>query len=177
MKKLLIIIPLVILLCFTFSCQQPVEEGITEEEARTLLYNLLEIMKGSNMALIEEIMDPECVLRYPILPEPIVGIEAFKVMVKNNAITFTDFDGTIEELIVKGDRIWSRYTMSATNTGPLGDIPATGKKFHITGIGITHVKNGKILEDQTFWNVLDLYQQLGFTLTPPQPPEPPEEKK
>lgn len=177
MKKLLTIVPLVILLCFNFSCKQKVKEGITEEEARTLLYNLLEVMKGSNMALIEEIMDPECVLRYPILPEPIVGIEAFKVMVKNNAITFTDFKGTFEELIVKGDRIWSRYTMSATNTGPLGDIPATGKKFHITGIGITRVKNEKILEDQTFWNVLDLYQQLGFTLTPPQPPEQQEEKK
>jgi hypothetical protein len=38
------------------------------------------------------------------------------------------------------------------------------------------VANGKIVEDETFWNVLDFYQQLGFTLTPPAPPEP-EEKK
>ena len=108
---------------------EEVPEGITEEEARILFDKLMEINKGSNMALIEEIMDPECVLRYPISPEPIVGIDAFKVMVKNNAITFTDFDGTIEELVIKGDRIWCRYTMTATNTGPLGDLPPAAGLF------------------------------------------------
>lgn len=67
--------------------------------------------------------------------------------------------------------------MTATNTGPLGDLPPTGKTFHITGMAITRVADGKIVEDETFWNVLDFYKQLGFELTPPQPPELPEEKK
>jgi hypothetical protein len=44
-------------------------------------------------------------------------------------------------------------------------------------MAITRVADGKIVEDETFWNVLDFYQQLGFTLSPPQPLEPPEEKK
>ena len=115
-------------------------------------------------------------LRYPILPEPLVGIEALKTMAKNNAISFSDFKGTVEELVVKGDKIWCRYTMTGTNTGPLGDLPPTGKTFRITGLAVTRVANGKIVEDETFWNVLDFYQQLGFTLTPPQLLEP-EEKK
>lgn len=176
MKKMLMIIPLVVLLCFTYSCQKQGEEGITEEEAKVLLDSLMEIMNESNLALAEEIFDPECVLRYPILPEPLVGIEALKTMVKNNAISFSDFKGAVEELIVIGDKIWCRYTMTGTNTGPLGDLPPTGKTFHMTGMAITRVVDGKIVEDETFWNVLDFYQQLGFTLTPPQPPEP-EEKK
>lgn len=82
MKRPLLIIPLVILLCFTYSCQQQVEEGIRRGEAIILLDSLMEIMNMENLALAEEIMDPDCVLRYPILPEPIVGIEAFKTMVK-----------------------------------------------------------------------------------------------
>jgi len=57
--------------------------------------------------------------------------------------------------------------MSAINTGPLGDIPATGMKFQFTGIGITRIADGKIIEDETYWNVLGFFQQLGFTLTPP----------
>jgi predicted ester cyclase len=56
--------------------------------------------------------------------------------------------------------------MSAINTGPLGDIPATGKKFQITGMAITRIADGKIIEDDTYWNVLGFFQQLGFTLTP-----------
>jgi steroid delta-isomerase-like uncharacterized protein len=180
MKKLLMILPLVGMLCFTFSCQkqatEEVPEGITEEEAKVLLDSLMEIMSEGNLDLAEEILDPECVLRYPILPEPLVGIEALKAMAKNNAISFPDFKGTIEELVVKGDKIWCRYTMTGTHTGPLGDLPPTGKTFRITGLAVTRVADGKIVEDETFWNVLDFYQQLGFTLTPPQLLEP-EEKK
>jgi len=180
MKKSLLqfsIFPLILLLCFTFSCQKQVEEGITEEEAKVLLDGLMEIMNERNLALVEEILDPECVLRYPILPEPLVGHEALKTLAKNNAISFPDFNGKIDELVVKGDKIWCRYTMTGTNTGPFGELPPTGKTFRITGLAITRVANGKIVEDETFWNVLDFYQQLGFTLTPPTPPEQPEEKK
>ena len=58
--------------------------------------------------------------------------------------------------------------MEGTNTGPLGQLPATGKRFHISGLAVTQVVNGKIVMDETFWNVLGFYQQLGFTLTPPE---------
>jgi len=34
--QFIIIIPLALLLCFTFSCQQQVEEGITEEAKPTV---------------------------------------------------------------------------------------------------------------------------------------------
>jgi len=176
MKRLFCVIPLVYLLCFAFGCQKAVE-GITEGEAKALLDSYMVIMNENNLALAEEIFDPECVLRYPILSEPLVGIEAFKTMVKNNAISFSDFKGTIQELVVKGNKIWSRYTITATNTGAFGDLPPTGKTFHVTGVGITRVEGGKIVEDETFWNVLDMMQQLGFTLVPPQPSEPQLEKK
>jgi len=180
MKKLLMIIPLVVLLCLSFNCQKQVTEEvadvITEEEAKVLLDGLMEIMNERNLALVEEILDPECVLRYPILPEPLVGHEALKTLAKNNAISFPDFNGKIDELVVKGDKIWCRYTMTGTNTGPFGELPPTGKTFRITGLAITRVANGKIVEDETFWNVLDFYQQLGFTLTHPQPPAPQEKE-
>ena len=171
-KKIIPVVAMV-LLCFTFSCQQPVEEGITEEEAKALLDRYLEIFNEGNLALADEILDPEFVLKSPFLPEPIVGIEALKAFVPNNATTFPDFHCTIEEIMVKGDKIVSRFTITGTNTGFLGELPPTGKKVHISAaVAITQVVNGKIVEDETFWNVLDFYQQLGFTLTPPQVDEP-----
>lgn len=157
-----------VLLCFSFSCQQQVEEAITEEDAKVLLDRYMETMNETNLALVDEILDPEFVLRSPLFPEPVVGIENYKALVTNTSNTFSGFNATIEEVVVKGDKIWGRFSMQGINTGPLGDIPATGKKFHVTGLAITRVANGKIVEDETFWNVLGFYQQLGFTLTPPQ---------
>ena len=83
------------------------------------------------------------------------------------ANTISDFIVTIEKVNVKDDKIWCRYSMSGIHTGPLGDLPATGKKFKVTGMAITRIVDGKIIEDETYWNVLGFFQQLGFTLTPP----------
>jgi steroid delta-isomerase-like uncharacterized protein len=157
-----------VLLGFSFSCQQQAKYVFTEKEAKVFMDRYMETMNRADLDLVDEIISPEFVLRTPLLPEPIVGIENYKTLVKNTSNTFSDFNAFIEDVAVKGDRIWSRFSMEGINTGPLGDIPATGKKFHVTGLAVTRVVDGKIIEDETFWNVLDFYQQLGFTLVPPQ---------
>ena len=128
----------------------------------------METMNNPDFDLIDEIISPEFVIHSPLFPEPIEGIEGYKDLVTNTVNTFSNFNATIEELVVKEDKIWSRFTMTGINTGLLGELPATGKKFQISGLAITRVVDGRIAEDETFWNVLSFYQQLGFTLTPPQ---------
>ena len=181
MKKLLMIIPLVILLCFTFSCQQQVEQGITEEEAKALLDRALEIWNNGNLALVEDVFAPEIVARTSTFPEDIVGLEGIKSWVTFARTAFPDLNMTFDEVIVKGDKIAARFTFTGTNTGalsmPYGELPPTGKKVQFSGLGIDRVQNGKITEEIVVYNVLDMMLQLGFTLTPPQPPELSEEKK
>jgi len=179
MKKSLlqitVIIPVILLLCFTFSCQQQVEEGITEEEAKALMDSALEIWNNGNMALVEDVFAPEIVARTSTFPEDIVGLEGIKNWVKFARTAFPDMHMTFDEIIVKGDKIVARFTVTGTNTGPMsmpfGELPPTGKKVRFTGIGIDRVQNGKITEEIVVYNVLDMMLQLGFTLTPPQPPE------
>lgn len=181
MKKLLMVIPLVFLLCFTFNCQQRVEEGITEEEAKALLDSALEIWNNGNLALVEDVFAPEIVAHTSTFPEDIVGLEGIRNWVKFARTAFPDIYMTFDEVIVKGDKIVARFTVTGTNTGPLsmpfGELPPTGKKVQFSGLGIDRVQNGKITEELVVYNVLEMLQQLGFKLTPPAPPEPPEEKK
>ena len=164
---LMVFILTLILLALFFSCQQQAKDVFTEEEAKVFMDRYMETMNKTDLHLVDEIIAPEFVMRSAFFPEPIKGIEGYKALVTNTSKTFSDFNATIEEVIVKGNKIWSRFSMEGINTGPLGDIPATGKKFHISGLAITRVVNGKIVEDETFWNVLGFYQQLGFKLTPP----------
>jgi steroid delta-isomerase-like uncharacterized protein len=170
-KYLSLTLTAAMIVCFVLGCQQQQQpQGITEEEARMLMNRFMDITKDGNVDqdLIDELFDPNCVFKYPASPEPMTGTENFKKFSEQNIITFPDFGGKIEDIAVKGNEIWSRFTISATNLGPLGEMPATGKKVQITGMGITRVIDGKIVEDETFWNVLSFYQQLGFTLTPPE---------
>ena len=163
---------ILVLLCFAFGCQQPVEEAITEEQAKALLDRYLEIWNEANLTIVEEVFDPEYVLHHCAYPEAIVGLDGFKNWTTSIFTAFPDFRCTIEEIFVKGDKIVSRFTITGTNAGPLGELPPTGKKFRISGMDISRVANGKIAEEWLVYNALDMSQQLGFTLTPPQVEEP-----
>jgi len=165
MKKIFLFF--IITLVLMVSCQYEKEQSLTEDEAIVILNKLMETMSNADTTLAVEILHPDCELRYPLLPEPAKGIDACKQLIINTSNTFSEFKGTIKEVNIKGDRIWSRYTMSGINTGSLGQIPATGKRFQITGMAITRIKDGKIIEDETYWNVWDFYNQLGFRLLPP----------
>ena len=186
MKKSLfhftMIITLFTLLCFTFGCQQKPEVGITEEEAKALSDSYLEIWNEGNLALVDEIYSADYVRRYVDIYEDIVGIDAYKQWITSTRTMLPDFHVTPEaEMIVKDDKIVSRWIAEGTNTGPLitpfGTFPSTGKKVRFYGVFIIHVVDGKISEEWLYFNQASLLQQLGFTITPPAPPEPPEEKK
>jgi len=57
------------------------------------------------------------------------------------------------------------WTGKGTHDGPLatptGPIPPTGKKGSIDGVLIATIKNGKIVREETYWNIPDLLAQLG----------------
>lgn len=165
--KILFLFP-IIALALMLSCQSEEEQMLTEDEAIVILNKLMKTMSDADTTLAVDILHTDCELRYPLLPEPVKGIDACKKLIISTSNTFSEFKGTIEEVNIKGDRIWCRYTMSGINTGPLGQLPATGKNFQITGMAITRIKDGKIIEDETYWNVWDFYNQLGFKLLPPQ---------
>jgi len=182
MKKPLLqfsmIISLALLLCFTFSCQQQVEEGITEEEAKALSDSVLEIWNEGNLALVDEVYDSDYVRHYVDIYDDIEGIDAYKKWITDTRTVFPDFHITTEgEIIVKADKIVSRWIAEGTNLGSFLGLPPTGKKVKFFGVNILHIVNGKVVEEWLYFNQASLLQQLGFTLTPPQPPESPEEKK
>ena len=155
------------LLCLTFSCKQQVEEEITEEEAKALVERDMEIYNEGNLTFVNEHIDSNYVEHDAANPEDIVGIDAYKEYVTNMRTNYPDVNFTVEELIVKDDRIVWRWVCTGTNTGTTSDIPPTGKKIRIEGVGILRVVDGKIVERLPYWNEATMLRQLGFTITPP----------
>jgi len=175
MLQITTIIPIILLLCFTFSCQQQIEEGITEEEAKAFIDRDFEIWNEGNLALADDLLAPDYVQHSGEL-EDIVGIDAFKKDLTVLRTDFPDFNFTIEDLIVKNDKIVYRWIATGTNTGTTSDIPPTGKKIRVSGVAIMHVVNGKYVEKWMYYNQATVLRQLGFTFTPPQPPAPQEKE-
>ena len=100
--------------------------------------------------------------------EDIVGLENIKNYLENFFNAFPDLNITVDETIAVGNKLVQRWTLTGTNTGYMADMPPTGKNVGVSGVSIIHMVNGKAVEIWDFYNALDMYQQLGFTLIPPQ---------
>lgn len=75
---------------------------------------------------------------------------------------FPDRHYEVEEVVAEGDLVAGWGTLTGTNTGPLGDGPATGAALEIPVGAVFRVEDGKIAE---LWLVLDnlsFYSQLGL---------------
>jgi len=175
MKNLLMVIPLVLLLCLTFACQD--KEAIAELEAmkaqaaveeqnKELVKGLLEELNNGNAEIWKELCAPEFVYYSPSdSPEPMSmdeTIECFQMAFAG----FPDINWETHELIAKGDKVIVRLTQAGTHEGEYRGIPATGNKIKMGGISIFQMEDGKCLEIREEYNALGFMQQLGFELKP-----------
>lgn len=70
---------------------------------------------------------------------------------------------TIEDMVAEDDKVWFRLNIQGTHRGTLRDVPATGNRVNYTQIGMFRVRDGKIVETESFFDDLTLLRQLGVT--------------
>lgn len=90
-------------------------------------------------------------------------------LAKNMNVFFTGFPDFKIELLhrspIFNNTRFVHWQMTGTNTGEFNGSPATGKKVKITGLSRLHFNgNGKLDEENVYYDQLDLMQQLGKTL-------------
>ncbi|NIO47896.1 MAG: hypothetical protein GTN73_00440 [Candidatus Aminicenantes bacterium] len=93
-------------------------------------------------------------------------IEINRKAIEQHKTAFPDMTFINEDVIVKGDKVITRYALRGTHTGDVEGIPATGNKIEFSGIEIIRIENRKIAESWEENNLLRFYQQLGMELKP-----------
>ncbi len=175
MKKYLMIIPLVILLFFTFGCQD--KEAMAELEKfkaqkeieaqnKELVKRMYEAFEKGDFEAYKEVVAPEYLWYLPsrsTKPRSREETIEFGKMLRN---AFPDFSYNIEELIAGEDRVISIFIFRGTHEGEFQGIPATGNKIEFSGVMISRIENGKIVEDKEEFESLGFMTQLGMELKP-----------
>lgn len=174
MKKALCILPLVLLLCFSFACQdkaampelkQMKAQAELEKQNEATLRRLLEETDKGNYAAWSEICAPDYQLYSPSNAKPITLEEHIQAN-KSGYAAFPDFKHTIEDIFAKGDKAVFRATLRGTHKGSFMGIPPTGNSFEYTAIGMARFRDGKIVEMRLEADFMGLMQQLGMELKP-----------
>ena len=125
-----------------------------------------EVWNKGNLTVIDETSAANVVNHF-IPPGMAAGAEGFKQFVMLYRGAFPDLRFTLDDVIAEGDQVVTRWTTHATHTGPLMNIPPTGKQTTVTGITIGRFDaNGKAAEAWATFDQLGLLQQLGVIPMP-----------
>lgn len=121
-----------------------------------------EVWNDGASAAVAELYAPDCV------HGDAFSIEDFQRKVERWRAIFPDFRVVIDDLFSVGDRVISRVTYHGTQQGTFAGLSPRGKEFHVTGIDIFRIRDGKIVEH---WHEADHYTmlvQLGAVFSLPQ---------
>ena len=94
------------------------------------------------------------------------GLKNVKQPTSEEFSAFPDLHFTIDDMIVEGDKLAARYTITGTHKGEYMGAPPTNKKITIRAITIDRFAGGKIVEEWGMYDTLSLMQQLGAVPTP-----------
>lgn len=119
-----------------------------------------ELFNQGNLAAADEIVS-ESYINHNAAPGETPGRRGLTQFVTALHAAFRDLNFAIADQIAEGDKVTTRWTLSAIHTGAFAGIPATGKLVAITAINIHRVVDGQIQEGWLNWDALGLLQQLG----------------
>jgi len=175
MKKLLMILPLALLLCFMVGCQDKaamaeLEEfkakAEVEEQNKELVKRFWEEFNKGNAEIFQELFSPDYAYYAPSnSPTPMSREEIMEFM-KTFFEAFPESIWSIEDLIAAGDKVIVRFIYRGTHEGEFLGIPATGNKVEMGGIIITRIENGKVVEEREDFDMLGMMMAIGMELKP-----------
>jgi steroid delta-isomerase-like uncharacterized protein len=116
-------------------------------------------------SVIDELVSTEYVGYDPALPEPIRGPQGVKDNVNQYKDAFEGAHITVKEQIAEGDTVATQWEGRGRHTGEIMGIPPTGKDTVVSGLNLTRIKDGKIVEDTSIWDTLGMLQQIGAVPT------------
>jgi len=83
-------------------------------------------------------------------------------MVQGYVTAFPDMSFVMQDVATAGNKLIARWTVTGTHTGPLGDMPATGKSIDISGHIVVRFDGDMVAEE---WELVDealMMKQLGM---------------
>jgi len=156
---------LVLAVIFLTGCAQDSAVREMEEQNKALVRRVhAEVSKG-NLEIFDEVLSPNYVRHCQAMPpefQELHGTNQFKAFLADFATAVPDCNDSVLFVIAENDMVAYVTKMTGTQTGPMGELPASGRTFTLTNIVIHRFENGRITETWVSWDNMAMLAQLGF---------------
>jgi signal transduction histidine kinase len=129
----------------------------TQEENKIVARSFLEAQAKGDIETLDELMAPDFADR-SLLPGQKPGREDYKQSVSDMLAVYSNTGFTVEAQIAEGDHVVSRYTGSSVHRGKFLGVDPTGRESGYSGIAIHRIADGKIVEEWTEADNLEVVQ-------------------
>lgn len=137
----------------------------TPEDNKAIVRRVLEEgVNAHNLEVFREMLAADYARHSQATTETpeIRGVEAMLDFLRANFAAFPDWHEEIELMIAEDDMVAYITTGTGTHTGPMGDIPPTGRTIEVTNYIVQRIANGKIAETWIGWDNLAALTQMGL---------------
>jgi predicted ester cyclase len=114
-----------------------------------------------NSEVLDELVSPDYIGYDAALPEPVRGVQGAKDQINMYVSAFEGAQVTAIQQIGEGDFVATRWEARGRHTGEIMGIAPTGRDVVVSGITLSRVENGKIVEEWLSWDTLGMLQQIG----------------
>jgi len=111
------------------------------------------------------VISPDYVRHCQAMPphlQEIHGTDDFFGFIEEFLVAVPAYQDSLSNMIAHGYMVAYISTMTGTQTGPMGDLPASGKSFTLINIIMQRLKDGKVVETWISWDNVAFLSQLGF---------------
>jgi len=136
---------------------------LTEQKKAHIQQYFAEIVSKGNLAAIPDFVAPDIIFWGPYASDPIYGIKGFTELIAMVQAAFDDFHITVEEMVVEGDTVATRWAASGVHRGEFMGTGPSGEPFRFTGTSFYRVVEGKIVEAWSLNNSVEVIRRLGVT--------------
>ncbi len=133
---------------------------MSRDAGETVRLFIDEVFNKGNFSVLEEVIHPE--YRYSSPEEQLKGINQLRDLVQGYRQGFPDLNLSIDDLFVAENKVCTRFTLTGTHLGEYMGMSASEKAVKVTGVVISRLTGGMIIEE---WEILDMtgfLQQLGL---------------
>jgi predicted ester cyclase len=110
----------------------------------------------------DEAFAENCIIHMAGAPDPNLSVSEFKELLSGLLTAFPDLHISVNDQMVSGDKVATRWTAIGTHTGPLGDSPPSGNKAKFEGLILDRVVEGQVVERWEQWDQMGMLQQIGL---------------
>jgi steroid delta-isomerase-like uncharacterized protein len=133
------------------------------EANKDLVRRFTEVLNAAEWDALNELVTDDFTRHSQATAGPPVRSREQMVQLQESFLaTAPDQRVTIQMLVAEDDKVAALATYTGTQTGPLGDLPATGKPMESQFLSIFRIENGKIAELWVEWDNLAMLTQLGL---------------